>query len=164
MRKRCWKNGTCKRSGSELGLESEECRSLHDCVCVYLCFRNIWTSFKVTKKVLKSCWDSWKNRVSLVVVKPMLSMDEIQGTWIYLPAMCYMKPSQEVGRGWPSWASLILAVNPLHLFEGRCSQDLVELSWNFWIEILNQAWGVFPLKTSMSWNKNKIYRNASDPL
>lgn len=91
-----------------------------------LCFRNIWTPFKVTKKVLKSHWDSWQNWVSLVSVKLMLSTDEIQGTWIYLPAMRYTKPSRELGRGWPSWPPLILVINPLHLFEVRCSQDLVE--------------------------------------
>lgn len=105
----------------------EACMAL--CVCV--CFRNIWTSFKVTKKVLKSRWDSWQNRVSLVVVRLMLSTDEIQGTWLYLPAMCYMKPSQELGRGWPSRPSPILALNPLHLFEVRsCGTFLKFLNRN----------------------------------
>lgn len=97
------------------------------CVCVCSCFRNIWTPIKVTKKVLKSRWDSWQNQVSLVVVKLMLSTGEIQGTWIYLPAMCYTKPSRELGRDWPSWPPLILVVNPLCVFEVRCSQDLVEV-------------------------------------
>lgn len=97
-------------------------------VCVCVCVLEIFEYHSKLLKILKSHWDSWQNRVSLVVVKLMLSTDEIQGTWIYLPALCYLKPSQELSRGWPSWPSLILAVNPLHLFQVRCSQDLVELS------------------------------------
>lgn len=122
------------------------------CVYVSLCFRNIWTSFKVTKKVLNSHWDSWQNWVSLVSVKLMLSTDEIQSTWIYL---CSTKPSWELGRGWPSWLPLILVINPLHLFEIRCSQDLVE-PLKFLNRNLELSLGAFSLKTSVSWNKNKI--------
>lgn len=132
-------------------------------LCVRLCFRNIWTSFKVTKKVLKSHWDSSQNQISLVLVKLVLRTDEIQGTWIYLLAVSYMKPSQELGRDWPSWPFLIFVVNPLHLSGVRCSQDLVELL-KFLIEILKQPWGFFLWKHQLSWNKNKISKNASDPL
>lgn len=49
MKKRWWKNGTFKRSVSELGLESEECRSLHACVCVY-----VLEIFEYHSKLLKS--------------------------------------------------------------------------------------------------------------
>lgn len=153
MKKKWWKNGTCERSGWELGSEREECGTLCGCsfVCVHvsemfehsskfkqkknwrgLLFSNISTD---PCETCSSQWHSQQNRVSLVAVKLMLSTDEIQTTWIYLPSMCCKSTPRSLGGAslhGPCWFSLY-------------SSASLYKTLLFWSQMLSRSCGAFQI-------------------